>query len=189
MSEKKKLRKQIQTELAELSRPMYEHLSFQIARNLYEDERWKTASIVGMTISRLPEVDTYQLIRKAWEEGKKVVVPKCDPATKTLDFRVLTCFSELESVYFGLLEPIPSKTEAVSAANIDLLIVPGLAFSKNGYRLGFGGGYYDRFLLNYEGDTVSLAFKKQLIPKVPVEDHDIPVEKIITEDEVIIVGN
>ncbi|HEY2422313.1 MAG TPA: 5-formyltetrahydrofolate cyclo-ligase, partial [Neobacillus sp.] len=65
------------------------------------------------------------------------------------------------------------------------LIVPGLAFTREGDRLGFGGGYYDRFLKQYHGNTISLAFNCQLIPPFPVERYDIPVSKVILTNEVV----
>ena len=70
-------------------------------------------------------------------------------------------------------------------SQIDLLIVPGLAYTQAGYRLGFGGGYYDRFLRDYDGKTISLAFNCQMIPQIDLEEHDLPVSKIITNTEVI----
>jgi len=186
---KKELRKMIRKELSALTLPQYEHLSYQIAQQLYQDECWKQASTIAITISKSPEVDTWQMIRKAWDQGKRIVVPKCEPISRALDFRELNQFSHLESVYYGLLEPIVAETKKVNPDEIDLVIVPGLAFSRTGYRLGFGGGYYDRFLANYQGNTLSLAFESQIVPGIPTEAHDIPVSKIISNNEVIKVGS
>ncbi|WP_187373162.1 5-formyltetrahydrofolate cyclo-ligase [Bacillus rubiinfantis] len=185
MDEKKLLRKQVKEVLSQISKPVYEDYSYKIACTLFEDERWKQATTIGLTVSNFPEVDTFQIIRKAWETGKKVVVPKCDTTKKTLSFRMLTKFSQLESVYYGLWEPVVSLTTEVFPAQIDLLLVPGLAYSRSGSRLGFGGGYYDRFLALYSGPTVSLAFDEQIIPHIPVEQYDLPVAQIITPSEVI----
>lgn len=185
MDDKKEFRKQVKDELKALTLPLYEDWSLLIAEQLYMDEDWNNAVTVAITISRTPEVDTCQIIRKAWEQGKRVVIPKCESESRTMDFRQLTRFSQLESVYFGLYEPIVSETESVSHEEIDLVIVPGLAFDRSGYRLGFGGGYYDRFLANYHGNTLSLAFEQQIVDRVPREKHDIPVRKIITNHEVI----
>ncbi|MEH7492786.1 5-formyltetrahydrofolate cyclo-ligase [Neobacillus niacini] len=185
MSEKKIIRKEMQESLAQLTKPYYEHYSTKIATTLYMDEDWLNAKVIGITISKEPEVDTYQIIRKAWEVGKEVVVPKCNPKDKTLTFRKITEFSQLESVFYGLLEPIIEQTMEVYPEDIDLLFVPGLAYTSEGYRLGFGGGYYDRYLTSYYGKTLSLAFHFQVIPQFPIEKHDIPVSKIITNDEVI----
>jgi 5-formyltetrahydrofolate cyclo-ligase len=81
----------------------------------------------------------------------------------------------------GLFEPITDETLSVKKNEIDLQIVPGLVFSDEGYRIGFGGGYYDRYMSDYNGATLSLAFVTQTSHKIPVEGHDIPVSKIITE--------
>jgi len=189
MNHKNVLRKQVKDTLAQLSKPLYDEYSHKIACRLFDDENWKEASIIGMTISRHPEVDTYQIIRKSWEEGKQIVVPKCEPKEKRLSFRTLTDFSQLESVFYGLLEPIEALTTKMEGDSIDLLIVPGLAYTRDGYRLGFGGGYYDRFLSNFTGKTVSLAFSDQIISELPVENHDIPVSKIITNHEVILIND
>lgn len=178
--DKAAVRKEVMAKLAKLEKPLHKYLSYEIATTLFKDPLWKNAKTIAITISRFPEVDTYQIIRKAWEEGKHVAIPKCLPENREMVFRELTQFDQLESVYYGLLEPIEAKTKAVSIDSIDLLIVPGLAFTVEGYRLGVGGGYYDRFLLKYKGETVALAFESQLVPSLPMEPHDLPVGKIIT---------
>ncbi|NKE05096.1 MULTISPECIES: 5-formyltetrahydrofolate cyclo-ligase [Mesobacillus] len=189
MDAKKALRQGMKEKLAELGKPEYEDLSYRVGQQLFQTEEWMEASTIAITVSKAPEIDTFQIIRKGWEQGKRMVVPKCEPKTRQLNFRELKRFSELESVYYGLLEPIVSETESVSHDEIDLVVVPGIAFSNEGYRLGFGGGYYDRFLANYQGNTVSLAFENQIVPEVPVESHDIPVRKIVSSEGVIIIGD
>jgi 5-formyltetrahydrofolate cyclo-ligase len=185
MNEKKLMRKQMIKILKEITKPLYEDYSYKIANQLYQDEDWRQANVIGITVSKFPEVDTYQIIRKAWEQGKKVVVPKCYPQDKKMIFYLLTEFSQLESVFFGLLEPKDDCTEAVDARDINLMIVPGLAYTKEGYRIGFGGGYYDRYLKNYTGKTLTLAFDVQIIPQFKMEEYDMPVSKIITNNETI----
>lgn len=184
VTEKKFLRKEMLGRLKELNKPEHEQRSYEIARKLYQSPLWLQAKTIGITVSNPPEADTWQIIRKAWEEGKRVAVPKCNPKTKEMVFRDLDRFSDLESVYYGLWEPIEAKTEEVSGEKIDTLIVPGVAYMKNGYRLGFGGGYYDRFLESYKGNTISLAFAFQVIKSLPVEEHDRPVEMIITDEQI-----
>lgn len=178
--EKKTFRKQILENLSKMEKLQYEQLSSDIALRLYDEPLWKEAKTVGITISRFPEVDTYQIIRKAWEEGKQIVVPKCLPKNREMIFRQIVQFNQLESVYSGLLEPIEAVTKEVPLNHIDLLIVPGVAFTKEGYRLGFGGGYYDRLLLKYNGKKISLAFESQIVSELPIEPHDLPVSKIMT---------
>lgn len=185
MNNKKAIRKQMRQALTELPKPLYEDYSYKIAKTIYEDQDWKQAKVIGITISKQPEVDTYQIIRHAWEMGKEVVIPKCYPKDNKLSFRTLSEFSQLESVFYGLLEPIEEQTIEKLPENIDLLIVPGLAYTKEGYRVGFGGGYYDRYLADFSGKTISLAFNFQVIPQIFIEKHDVPVSKIITNHEVI----
>ncbi|OZI13092.1 5-formyltetrahydrofolate cyclo-ligase [Bacillaceae bacterium SAS-127] len=170
--------------LANMSKLEYEQYSFQIARQLGSLPLWQSAETIAVTVSRVPEVDTWALITRGWEEGKVVVVPKCDPTDRSMKYYQLTSFCELETVYSDLYEPDPDRTNEIDPKMIDLLIVPGLAFDKRGYRLGFGGGYFDRFLETFQGETVSLLFSQQLLTEVPVEAYDLPVKQLITEKEV-----
>lgn len=188
MREKHSIRDKLKQQLKVIGKPRYEDDSYKIAQNLYNDQDWQKAKIVGLTVSNFPEVDTFQIIRKAWEENKQVVVPKCRQKDKALIFRRLDQFSQLEPSFFGLLEPIVDETAEVSLEEIELLIVPGLAFNRDGYRLGFGGGYYDRTLQKYTGKTISLAFEEQIVTSLPIESHDLSVMKIITPKEVIVCG-
>jgi 5-formyltetrahydrofolate cyclo-ligase len=186
VDEKKQLRRSMKRNLENLSFPLYEDFSYRIAGQLFKEKDWLEAKSIGITISRPPEVDTLQIIRKAWEQGKAVAIPKCNPQTKELVFRNFTRFSHLEMVYSGLYEPVVSMTKEVPSEELDLLIVPGLAYTKSGFRLGFGGGYYDRYLAGNKTQTMSLAFSQQLVAQLPVESHDFPVSKIITEEGVMV---
>jgi 5-formyltetrahydrofolate cyclo-ligase len=183
--DKKDLRQKQKALLSSFERHIYEHKSYLIASRLYKTEEWRTSRTIAVTVSNFPEVDTWQVIRKGWQEGKRILVPKCVPNNKKLDFYYLDSFGDLEKVFYGLFEPAPTKNILADSDEIDLVIVPGLAFMKSGYRLGFGGGYYDRFLENFQGMTLSLAFQEQLIDEVPVEHFDIPVAAIVSEGDVI----
>lgn len=159
--------------------------SAAILERLFACEEYASAKTIGVTLSRFPEVDTYPLIESAWNSGKRVAVPKCNPGTREMDFRIITSFDDLETVYMDLKEPVVGKTVSVDKGQIDLQIVPGVVFSDEGFRIGFGGGYYDRYLAHYRGDKVSLAFEEQTSHEVPIEEHDVPVNKIITNNRVI----
>ncbi|PKJ56989.1 5-formyltetrahydrofolate cyclo-ligase [Bacillus sp. SN10] len=179
--EKLRLRKQIIEHMNSLSKERYKTLSEQIAFSLYAQKEWAEAKTIGITLSMENEVNTYPIIEKAWEEGKKVVVPKCNKETRTMSFRQISNFDQLETVYMNLREPIPALTEEVNADEIDLQIVPGVAYTERGERIGYGGGYYDRYLVHYKGKTLSLAYSFQMVEHIPVEPFDKNVEKIITE--------
>lgn len=183
---KKELRKNIIHTLRQINENTFIKWSDLIAEQITSLPEWKSAKTIGITIAGAHEINTEKIIRFAWDEKKNVVVPKCNPLTKAMDFRRITSFSQLEVVYFGIKEPIEHQTEKFEPEEIDLLIVPGLCFTKEGYRLGHGGGYYDRYLTTYDGQTISLAFPVQIVNSLPIEHFDIPVKKLITTDGVIL---
>ncbi|WP_433743147.1 5-formyltetrahydrofolate cyclo-ligase [Falsibacillus pallidus] len=182
--DKKEIRKEIKKKLDALSFLEHAQKSYLTASTLFSTPEWKNAQTIGITVSNSPELDTWSIIKRAWDEGKRTAVPKCLPENKGMVFKQLTTFTELERVFFGLYEPKES-TSPILKVDIDLMIVPGLAYQKNGYRIGFGGGYFDRYLSDYEGAALSLAFKEQIVDSLPFESFDIPVHKIIVEREVI----
>ncbi len=179
--DKSSQRKDMITQLKAMDSEEHREKSDSIIKFFLEDEAFQQAEVIGLTISAFPEVDTRRLIEECWKAGKKTAIPKCEPLSRGMAFRMIEDFSQLETVYMKLLEPIIEKTELVEPEQIDLLIVPGVVFSHDGYRIGFGGGYYDRYLTKYTGPTRSLAFAAQLCESVPVESHDIPVQRIYTE--------
>lgn len=183
--EKATMRKQMIATLKAIHREEHAQLSKKIIESVIETEEFKKAKIIGVTISRYPEVDTSSLIEAAWAMGKQIAVPKCNSETRQMDFRLLTSFDQLETVYMDLLEPITMKTESILKEQIDLQMVPGVVFSTEGYRIGFGGGYYDRYLADYQGQTMSALFDCQIGDDVPNEQHDLPVGKIMTEQRMI----
>lgn len=183
--EKALLRKSVIGQLRELTVSQHAQMSSTILEKLLEDPEFQKSETIGVTISRWPEVDTIPLVEACWQLGKKVAAPKCFATDRTMDFRLIHTLSQLEVVYMDLQEPIESQTQAIGPESIDLLIVPGVVFTESGYRIGFGGGYYDRYLSGFSGKTRSLAFEFQLAGELPIESHDIPVDGIITEHRII----
>ncbi|KAA0966062.1 5-formyltetrahydrofolate cyclo-ligase [Sporosarcina sp. ANT_H38] len=180
------LRNQVLDTLNNMSRTEHIKKSLEITDRVLASNEFRSADTIGITISRYPEVDTRPLIEAAWVAGKQIAVPKCIHATRKMDFRLITSYDSLETVYMGLFEPILNETITIEKEGIDLQIVPGIVFSDEGYRIGFGGGYYDRYMSDYNGDTLSLAFASQTSKSVPIEGHDIPVSKIFTEEKLIL---
>lgn len=150
--------------------------------NLLESEIWKQSRVIGITISNGFEWNTKPIIEAAWQEGKLVCVPKCLPQQRKMEFYQINTYDQLEVVYHQLMEPKTEETVKIDKALIDLLVVPGLLFDKHGYRIGFGGGYYDRFLEDYRNHTVSLISTEQIEEELPAESYDIPIDRIITEN-------
>lgn len=183
--EKKALRKSIQQQLKALPIHIYDADSIRIHDRLIALPEFQRAQIIGVTISAFPEVETRQLIERMWQLGKQVAVPRCKPKTHEMDFYIFTSFEQLEKVYMELLEPVPVLTIAVAPSDIDLMIVPGIVFDELGYRIGYGGGYYDRYLPTFKGATVALCFSSQIVAKVPKDSYDYPIDRIVTEEAII----
>jgi 5-formyltetrahydrofolate cyclo-ligase len=183
--EKSTLRKNILHKLNNFESTVHIEQSNHIHKKVLAEEKVKKAQVIGITLSSFPEVDTWNLIQELWKLGKQVVVPKCEPASRGMTFYRIDSFDQLEVVYMKLKEPIPSVTKKIEGTQIDVLIVPGVVFNKQGYRIGFGGGYYDRFLSGYNGATFALAFNCQIVDELPIERFDIPVQYIITETQQI----
>ncbi|MBM7569665.1 5-formyltetrahydrofolate cyclo-ligase [Aquibacillus albus] len=181
MTKKEKLRSETLQILREISEEEKEQVERNIGRHLVHSECWEKAKTIGVTISTNNEWDTRKLIEAAWTQKKRVCVPKCFPKDKRMVFYELHTFEDLETVYHHLLEPKPNGDFIVTKNQIDLMIVPGIVFDYKGFRIGYGGGYYDRYLANYEGTTVSLAIQDQIVEELPTENHDIKVDYIITD--------
>ena len=140
-----------------------------ILQLLFSSQIWQTAESVGVIRSLPFEFDTAAIF------AKRIAVPKAQQ--KKLQFYHVEPTTRYEASAFGVEEPISEQ----EAHHLDLLIVPGLAFSKNGYRIGFGGGYYDRFLSAFDGKTVSLVFGEQFNDQWTPDVFDIPIDKIYTD--------
>ncbi|CAG9619305.1 5-formyltetrahydrofolate cyclo-ligase [Sutcliffiella rhizosphaerae] len=182
MNEKILLRREMKEILSRLNIETYRENSLNIQDRLFSSDDWKNANTIGVTISRFPEVDTKRIIEKSWEMGKKIAVPKCHSKNREMQFYYLESFSQLETVYFGLHEPIVSEVKPCQKKEIELMLVPGLVYDYKGYRIGFGGGYYDRYLLDFIGVKIALAFDKQVVKRITKDEYDVPVHKIITNE-------
>lgn len=178
---KKSLRIEAQQLLKSLSIEKKQDIEEVQRKFLLESELWSGAKTIGVTVSQPLEWDTVPLIEAGWAQGKQMVVPKCKPVDKSMQFYKLDRFDQLETVYYGIQEPDPSLTEHIDSNEMDLIIVPGLLFNSQGYRLGFGGGYYDRFLAEYSGSTIMIVSEEQRQEKIPVESFDQPVKYLLTE--------
>ncbi|GAY75298.1 5-formyltetrahydrofolate cyclo-ligase [Sporolactobacillus inulinus] len=180
-SQKKSLRNQILHAMESLDDAVFTEKCKQIRERLFDTAIWHDAQVIGITLSVGREVETMAIITRAWTENKRIVVPKCNPKAHSMTFYGLDTFSQLESSFYGLMEPDPKKTQKQATDAIDLLIVPGVVFNHEGYRIGYGGGYYDRFLEGFKGITASLLLEQQFNERLPVEPHDQQVGWLITE--------
>ncbi len=155
-----------------------------ISKLLLLDE-YKKSDIIFIYISLPDEVNTKKIFLKALEDKKVIAVPKCIRETNEIKFFNVTSISDMEVGNFKIMEPLVNKCVPILDFNQGLCIVPGISFDKFGYRLGYGKGYYDRFLNMFKGKTVGLCYEKCLASKLPVNEFDRRVDMIITEKKII----
>lgn len=187
--DKKSIRNTIRKELLKMSVKQHTQKSLMIHNKLINTIDIKEAKTIAVTISNFPEVNTKPLIEALWKIGKRVAVPRCIPKTKEMHFYIIENFEQLENVYMDLYEPIIEQTVYIKKSDIDVLIAPGIAFDNKGFRIGYGGGYYDRYLTDYKKKTISLAFELQIVDKIPINEYDLSICTIITEERFINCGN
>ncbi|MHC5248262.1 5-formyltetrahydrofolate cyclo-ligase [Enterococcus sp. LJL90] len=150
----------------------------RIYQKLFDSGQWRGAKSIGITFSTTAELNTLPIIEAAMKAGKKVALPKTYPK-RQLHFIEISEKTEYKLSKFGIKEPLHTD---IFLDEPDLLIVPGVVFKPSGYRIGFGGGFYDRFLMNYKGRTISLVFTEQLFDDWQVEAFDLPVDLLITDE-------
>ena len=147
---------------------------------------WRESRTVHCYVaSKNNEVDTLGLIIDMLDMGKQVVVPRCVPGSRDLINIRIRSLDMLKTSAYGLMEPEYDPANVISPERFDLIIVPLLAFDRQGGRVGFGGGYYDTLLVKANCPTVGMAYSFQEVDRVPVEDHDVKLNNIVTEREVI----
>lgn len=127
------------------------------------------------------EINTEPLIENAIKNGKTVAVPYCENRCGKMSFYVIGSLDELSVGTFGVREPDRNFNKRLEDFENSIIIVPGVSFSRSGHRLGYGGGYYDRFLQNYRGKSVGLCYEDMICDSIPVQEHDIAVNILITD--------
>jgi len=163
----------------------------RIIDRFYQTSLYKESEWIMIYVSFGTEIKTHDLIKKMMSEGKKIVVPICETATHTLILSQLHDFeNDLQAGHWGILEVKEDKIDRVSPDVLDLVVMPGMAFTEKGERMGFGGGYYDRFLeiLPKTVKTVALIREDFIYNEIPIEPHDKNVDYIITEDRMLQCG-
>ena len=155
--------------------------SKKIEDNLFNLEQYKKSKTVMFFVSFNSEVNTHDMIKKALK-NKTIIVPKVEH--HEIEPSVIIDFDNLIPARFGILEPI--EIMKIVYKNIDMVLVPGIVFDKEGHRIGYGFGYYDRFLRKVtKAKKIGLAFDFQVVDKIPKESHDVPVDMIVTEERIV----
>lgn len=186
--DKKALRKAVFAERDTQSREVIATKSKAVQEKLFQLEEFKNAKTVMIYTAMRGEVETKGIFLEARKQGKKVVVPISQLATRTLLLSELRDYdNELYIATFDVPEPKAEFIRPVEHSEVDLVIVPGVGFDENGNRLGYGGGFYDRFLagLKPEVSAVAICYELQLRNDLVAEEHDLPMDWVITEKRAI----
>lgn len=170
---KNEIRKTIINEMKGMDKKLKAHKDLSLLQAVLASQAYQNAEVIATYLAMPNEYKTALLIQEAKKDGKRVLVPKT--YTKGKMIFVDYDSKDLVRTSFGLLEP-KSELE-VCKDQIDLIHVPGLAFNQAGYRIGYGGGYYDRYLSAYQGKTLSTIYSCQLMDFQP-EGHDIAVQEV-----------
>ena len=158
-----------------------------IAERVCELPEFENAELIACYLSFGAEVETRGIIERAWQEGKTVALPRCVPVSRRMRWYTIDSLDGLERHAFGMQEPAedPAREVGLAAHKGALAIVPALAVDMQGYRLGYGGGYYDAFLAEFPGVAVGLCREAQVVENLAAlgarERYDIPVDLVITE--------
>lgn len=156
-------------------------LDKRLAQRFWSLDEYVRCEKLFVFVSSPIEVDTTEIIKRAFVDGKQVAVPKCIDKKGKMEFYLISSLSQLEKGAFGIMEPNEDVCVQVMDLSEGLCIVPGICFDMSGYRIGFGKGYYDRFLERFGGVTVGLCYSKCTEHELPRGNHDKPVDILITE--------
>jgi len=178
---KNQLKESILEKRNSLSREEILEKSEKIKSNLFNLQYYKHSKTAMFFVSFNSEVHTHDMIKESLK-NKTVILPKV--AQHEIEPSVVIDFDNLIPGKFGVLEPIEAMK--IAHKNIDLVLVPGIVFDKEGHRVGYGFGYYDKFLRKMpKAVKIGLAFDFQIVDKLPKETHDVPVDMVVTEKMIV----
>lgn len=166
-----------------LSRSEKQRMDFKIQNKFLTLWKFREVKTVLAYCSKPLEVDTSFIIERALAIGKTVAVPRCVPGTRDMDFYIIKSLDDLEPGAFGVMEPNPEKCELLRDYTSSVCIVPALMYDNSGYRLGYGKGYYDRFLSGYSGHCIGLVYSSLVKDDLPHGKYDRKVDIIVTEKD------
>lgn len=177
-------------ELRESMPEMYRNtLNIKIFNGIKEWDLYQNAECVMLYASFRSEVNTWSLIEDCLSQGKRVVLPK----TVREGTRIVPCLvndlNDLVRTKFGVMEPDANRSPEAETNDIDLILVPGAAFDLKGGRIGYGAGYYDRFLKKYKGIKAGMCFYSQIVSSTLSEEHDVAMDYLVTDMGIINIGD
>ncbi|HCW53189.1 MAG TPA: 5-formyltetrahydrofolate cyclo-ligase [Clostridium sp.] len=187
---KKQIRREILEIRGNLSLEKKDNYDKIITDKFFESNYYKKADNIFIYISYGSEIDTKYIITRAIKEGKKIYVPRTEFSERLMNAVRINNFDNLIKSKYGALEPKKDKT-FIDPNDLDLIVVPGVAFDKNGGRIGYGAGFYDRYFKRINDENKSrimklvLAYDFQLMDKVPTDKDDVSIDAVMTEKQFI----
>lgn len=179
-AEKQALRQRIRKEMAVLPDDYFRQSGLEMGRRILESAAYQNAGTVFCFVSCGKEPDTHPLMEKILRDGKTLCVPLCKTCGM-MELKQIHSLSELDPGAYGILEP-SVNADTIHPSQVDLALIPCLAATRDGKRLGKGGGYYDRFLAQYTGEAFLLCPARLLQEHIPTEAHDVLLPHLITEE-------
>lgn len=174
--DKKELRRAIREKKRAMTEDEIEYRSAKLAQLLYASDAYRNAQTIYGYLPYNQEVRTVPMLEQALRDGKRVAVPKV--FGDEMKFLYLEDLTQVAKGYAGIPEPIADEPEAQDRTA--LVLMPGLAFDPQGHRIGYGGGFYDKFLAAEPNHpTLALCYDFQLLPELETEEHDIPVDTVL----------
>jgi len=187
--DKKQMRQQVISKRKNLATVEHTVASSLIAKQLKGLPEFKFARAIAGFVSFKGEVSTKTILEMVLDAKIALFLPRVEPSTHTMQFYHISDLSQLIKNDMGILEPDPKKCSLGDINHLSLVLTPGVVFSTDGYRIGYGGGYYDRFFSTISEDVarIGIAFDLQIVASadMPREPHDLPVHRIITESRII----
>ncbi len=182
---KKELRKKAREMRRSMSPENKKLLDRKIKNKLLNLWAVRDARTVLCYVSTDIEVDTREFINALLKMGKRVAVPRCEGERSQMNFYYINSLDELSAGSFGVDEPNPQKNVMLTEASDSVCIVPAFMFDKSGYRLGYGKGYYDRYLSRYNGSTIGICYGENLQNELHHGKFDRAVDLVVTDREII----
>lgn len=177
-------KKELRTRMRALRREMPPEETARKQERIYQRlislEEYKRARTLVVYVSKELEVDTWKLMRHALAQGKRLAVPRCVENTRIMNMHFIRSLSQLEEGSYGILEP-PANAPILRRTRDALCIVPAFCNDLRGYRIGYGGGYYDRYLSSFRGVTVGVNFSDCVQKRLLNGRYDVPIQMLVTD--------
>ncbi|MBE6781168.1 MAG: 5-formyltetrahydrofolate cyclo-ligase [Ruminococcaceae bacterium] len=158
-------------------------LDKSIAENVRRLKEYRPAQTILIYMSTPIEVDTKEIIKNAWDDGKKVAIPRCTPGSRDMEFHYIDSFDCVSPGTFSVLEPDPALPVVTDFSGC-LMIVPGMQFDMRGFRIGYGKGYYDRYMVRFKGISAGICYSDELKPFMYHGRYDRQVDIVVTDKRI-----